>query len=176
MHQIAEFAWQAVLAATTGITTIAAAGQSPVCTSLPCCRSQTIARPIKRQRWRQRVLFSRHLCRNMETETYDEDHRRGLRVPPIVEALIFGASGITGVAEFSGVFSIPRCRALITTPQALVEQPPVPAHPSAYNNDITLSQPVTAFGSYFIQAGDQAANTLTRSSTTPFLGLPPRMW
>lgn len=91
------------------------------------------------------------------TETFDE--MTGNQIGATAsQALTFGSSGITGVATYSGVFGI---FFLAYTPNnALVEQPAAAGQPP-YQNDITLSTPVTAFGAYFIQAGDGDADTIT---------------
>ena len=68
-------------------------------------------------------------------------------------------SGITGVATFSGVFDVPGGLPF-SNPNALVEQPATAGQP-AYQNNITFSTPVTAFGTYICQAGDVAADTIT---------------
>ena len=93
------------------------------------------------------------------TETYDEITGAGLGATAS-QALTFGPTTVTGVAAFSGVFTLPALPTVITTPNALVDQPAASGQP-AYQNDIMLNQAVTAFGTYIIQAGDQAADTIT---------------
>jgi hypothetical protein len=156
----------AVLIAATALATGEAAGQA-IYTSLPL--------PVPDNRPDDQtaaVVAEKSFLATLPsygTETYDEITGAGLGFTNS-QALTFGASGITGTAEFSGVFQIPALPTIISTPSALVEQPSVPQHPAPYNNDITLSQPVTSFGSYFIQAGDQAADTLTLQLDNTILG------
>lgn len=101
------------------------------------------------------------------TEKYDSGITTGFSNS---QALTFGATGVTGTAQFSGVFTIPSLPNVISTPNALVMQPAGTSHPDPYANDFTLSAPVTAFGSYFIQAGDGAANTITLRLENTILG------
>ncbi|HEY4310741.1 MAG TPA: PEP-CTERM sorting domain-containing protein [Pirellulales bacterium] len=100
------------------------------------------------------------------TETLDE-FTSGQLGATASQALTFGASGITATARFSGAFSVPALP--VSTPIALVEQPATAGQP-AYNNDITFNAPVTAFGSYIIQAGDVDANTITLRLENTILG------
>ena len=92
------------------------------------------------------------------TETYDEMTGPQLGATA-TQDLTFGASGITGVATFSGVFDVPGGLPF-SNPNVLVEQPATAGQP-AYQNNITFSTPVTAFGTYICQAGDVAADTIT---------------
>jgi hypothetical protein len=101
------------------------------------------------------------------TEKYDSGITTGFSSS---QALTFGATGVTGVSQFSGVFTIPSLPNVISTPNALVMQPAATSNPNPYANDFTFSAPVTAFGSYFIQAGDGAANTLTLRLQNTLLG------
>ena len=90
------------------------------------------------------------------------------------QPLAFGGIYVSGeipyaVARFSGVFTLPPVPTVISSPNALLLQPAAAGQP-AYNNDFTFSTPITAFGSYFIQAGDVAANTLTLRLENTLLG------
>lgn len=102
------------------------------------------------------------------TEKYDSGITTGFSDS---QALTFGGTGVTGVSQFSGVFTIPGLPTLISSPNALVLQPAGVSHPAAYANDFTFNVPVTAFGSYFIQAGDgTVGNTLTLRLENTILG------
>ena len=100
------------------------------------------------------------------TETLDE-----LAGSPILgqgnPTLTFGASGITAATTYSGAFSVPVLP--VSAPIALVEQPAANGAPP-WTNMMTFSSPVTAFGSYFIQAGDVLANTVTLRFENTSLG------
>jgi hypothetical protein len=102
------------------------------------------------------------------TETLD-----GFTAPPLgftpTQALSFGATGITAVARFSGAFTIPALPTPVSSPNMLVLQPPTGGNPP-YANDMAFSVPITAFGSYFVQAGDVLANTLTLRLENTLLG------
>jgi hypothetical protein len=76
------------------------------------------------------------------------------------QSLNFVGTSITGTAAFSGMFKLPPIPSPVSTPAVLVAQPP-PQNSPPNANDILLSAPVTAFGAYFIQAGDSTADTLT---------------
>lgn len=100
------------------------------------------------------------------TETFDE-----LAGSPVLgqgnPTITFGASGITAATTFSGLFQVPVLP--VSTPIALVEQPAAAGQP-AWGNGLTFSAAITAFGSYFIQAGDMAADTLTLRLENTLLG------
>ena len=155
-----------VLAATAGIISTEAAGQA-IYTSLPLPVPDN--RPADQAAAVAAETSFLATLSSHGTETYDEITGAGLGFTNS-QALTFGASGITGTAEFSGVFQIPALPTVISTPSAMVEQPSVPQHPAPYNNDITFSAPVTSFGSYYINAGDQAADTLTLKLDNTILG------
>jgi hypothetical protein len=102
------------------------------------------------------------------TETLD-GYPDGFYGSTPTQALTFGATGITAVATYSGAFKLPPLPSPVSAPAALVDQPASPGNPP-YGNDMTFSSPVTAFGSYFIQAGDVAADTFTLKLENTDLG------
>jgi hypothetical protein len=70
--------------------------------------------------------------------------------------LSFGASGITATEAFAGVQASGSIGLAITNPNTLLALPA-----SLAPDSMQLSSPVTAFGAYFLNAGDTIADTLS---------------
>jgi len=135
------------------LSTVATAGQA-IYTSLPLPVPDTRPADLIASANAETAFFAALSSKGTET-------LEGFTAPQLgftaTQDLVFGATGITAVARFSGAFQAPPFP--VSGSVVLVLQPP--ATPPAYANDMTFNTPITAFGSYFIQAGDSAANTIT---------------
>jgi hypothetical protein len=83
--------------------------------------------------------------------------------------LAFGATGITATTDFDTAFSF--ASTAVSGTVALLDKGPAAADGPAFDDFMVLSQPVTAFGSYFTQGGDGNANTLTLRLENTMLGM-----
>lgn len=79
----------------------------------------------------------------------------GMADPP----LAFGATGITATTDFDSAISYVLLS--VSGSVLLLDDGPDGAEGPAFDDVIELSEPVTAFGSFFAQGGDGPANTLT---------------
>lgn len=137
----------------------AALGAQVVYTSLPLPVPPGDTRPVTQAAANAaQADFLAHLS-TFGTETLDGFTAPQLGFTP-TQNLTFGATGVTGVARFSGAFTIPALPTPVSSPNMLVLQPPAVNNPP-YANDMTFSEPVTAFGGFFVQMGDVLATTMT---------------
>jgi len=134
-------------------STAAWAGQV-VYTSLPLPVPDTRAADLIASAQAETTFFAALSSKGTETLDGFTGQQLGFTA---TQNLAFGATGITAVARYSGAFQAPPFP--VSGSVALVLQPPSTG--PAYANDMTFNTPITAFGSYIIQAGDAAANTIT---------------
>jgi hypothetical protein len=83
-------------------------------------------------------------------------------------ALAFGATGITATSDVDYVAPFPPLA--VSGSNLILDQGPKSANDPGLPDVFTFNQPITAFGSYFTQAGDGPANTIILLLQNTLLG------
>ncbi|MBX7167859.1 MAG: PEP-CTERM sorting domain-containing protein [Pirellulales bacterium] len=96
-------------------------------------------------------------------ETLDDPALNGVVDPP----LAFPGTGITGTSDFD--FVVTFATFAVSGANALLDKGP-DDRGTPFSDVMTFSEPVTAWGSYFVQGGDGNANTLTFRLENTLLG------